>query len=52
MRFELREVEVMSNVFEQIVMIEDNGKEWMVPQDPANSNYQAYLASLEEKLAN
>jgi hypothetical protein len=47
MRFELKEVEFMSNTVEQIVMIEEDGKEWMIPADPANSHYQAYLAQLE-----
>ena len=31
----------------RITKIEDDGKEWGVPTDPANSDYQAYLASLE-----
>jgi hypothetical protein len=44
MKFELRKVEIMSTAVEQIVMIENSGKEWMVPKDPANSDYQAYLA--------
>ena len=48
MKFELREVEIISTTIEQIVMIEDSGKEWMVPQDPANSDYQAYLAWVAE----
>lgn len=26
-----------------IVKIESDGKEWWVPEDPANSDYQAYL---------
>jgi hypothetical protein len=48
MRFELREVEFMSNTVEQIVMIEEDGKEWLIPTEPANSNYQAYLAWVAE----
>ena len=48
MRFELKEVEFMSNTVEQIVMIEEDGKEWLIPTEPANSNYQAYLAWVEE----
>ena len=26
---------------------DDNGAEWFIPLDPANSDYQAYLKSLE-----
>jgi hypothetical protein len=47
MKFQIRQIEVMSNVIEQLVMIEENGKEWCIPQDPANSDYQAYLQALE-----
>jgi len=28
--------------------IDDNGSVWAVPKDPANADYQAYLASLAE----
>jgi hypothetical protein len=28
---------------EQLFKIDDDGKEWAVPQDPANSDYQRYL---------
>jgi hypothetical protein len=28
--------------------IDDNGSVWAVPKDPANSDYQAYLASIAE----
>ena len=28
---------------EMLFKIEANGKRWAVPQDPANSDYQAYL---------
>jgi hypothetical protein len=47
-KFELRKVEIVSTAIEQIVMIEDSGTEWMVPTDPANSDYQAYLAWVAE----
>lgn len=32
----------------RLFMETKDGKVWGVPQDPANSDYQAYLASLEE----
>ena len=32
----------------QIFMQTEDGKVWGVPTDPANSDYQAYLKSLEE----
>jgi hypothetical protein len=48
MKFELREVEFMSTTVEQVVMIEEDGKEWFIPNDPNNSLYQQYLESLEE----
>ena len=28
---------------EQIIKVEENGREWWIPTDPANSDYQAYL---------
>ena len=30
-----------------IQKIEEDGKVWSIPLDPSNSDYQAYLASLE-----
>ena len=33
---------------EQIIRMDDDGTIWLVPNDPANSDYKAYLASLEE----
>jgi hypothetical protein len=32
-----------------IYRIDEDGKVWSIPTDPANSDYQAYLASLEAK---
>jgi hypothetical protein len=32
----------------KITMTDENGSVWDVPTDPANSDYQAYLAQLEE----
>jgi hypothetical protein len=31
----------------EVLKINENGETWGVPKDPANSDYQAYLASLE-----
>ena len=28
---------------ESIIRIDDDGKEWGIPNDPANSDYQKYL---------
>jgi hypothetical protein len=32
----------------QIFMTTEDGKVWGIPNDPANSDYQAYLASLND----
>jgi hypothetical protein len=32
---------------EQIVKTDKDGRVWFIPDDPANSDYQAYLLSLE-----
>ncbi len=37
--YELRKTEDT----EQLFKIDEDGKEWAVPQDPANSDYQRYL---------
>jgi hypothetical protein len=31
----------------EVLKIDADGKTWGVPKDPANSDYQAYLKSLE-----
>ena len=33
-----------------IQKIDDDGTVWTVPTDPANSDYQAYLAQLEKEI--
>ena len=33
---------------ELIKRTDEDGKIWFIPIDPANSDYQAYLASLDE----
>ena len=44
MKYEIRKTELS----ECLVGIEDDGKEWFIPTNPANSDYQAYLESLNE----
>ena len=34
---------------ETIKRTDSDGSVWWIPSDPANSDYQAYLASLEEQ---
>ena len=31
---------------------DENGQVWLIPTDPANSDYQAYLATLASELSN
>jgi hypothetical protein len=37
---------ITDNLGQTIKRIDKDGKEWFIPTDPANSDYQAYLASL------
>jgi hypothetical protein len=37
------------NSVEWIIRTDADGKEWWIPVDPANSDYQAYLASQKEE---
>lgn len=39
--------EIIENGF--IKRTDEQGKEWFIPTDESNSDYQAYLASLEDK---
>lgn len=40
-------IETPVGVLSGIIMVEDGGKVWAVPLDPANTDYQQYLAWLE-----
>ena len=50
MRFEVQEVSIGDESFTVIRKYEEDGTVWSVPTDPANSDYQAYLKSLEPKI--
>jgi hypothetical protein len=42
--------EVIENEFQKFIKkTEPDGKVWLIPFDPANSDYQAYLAELEKE---
>lgn len=48
------EYKIISQIFveelaENIIRINDDDTETVIPTDPANSDYQAYLAWLEEQ---
>jgi len=43
-KYELIEIEFSAPCVKRT---DEDGKEWFIPADPANSDYQAYLASLE-----
>jgi hypothetical protein len=40
MRYEIR---VSKLIGSSIIRTDDDGKEWSIPEDPANSDYQKYL---------
>jgi hypothetical protein len=46
--WELRKYLYLENELTEIRMIFPSGEEWSVPQDPANSDYQTYLAWVAE----
>jgi hypothetical protein len=41
--------EIIKNSFNEDIIqrTDEDGQVWFIPTDPANSDYQAYLASLE-----
>jgi hypothetical protein len=41
--------EHVTEPIECVIKIDSEGKQWSVPLDPANSDYQAYLKWLEEQ---
>jgi hypothetical protein len=46
--WEIRKHTYLETEWTELRMIDADGMEYSVPQDPANSDYQAYLAQLEE----
>ena len=44
----IEDIDVLTNkTIKTIKRTDENGQVWFIPTDPANSDYQAYLASLE-----
>ena len=41
--------EVVTPLGNTIIQYEENGIAYSIPKDPANSDYQAYLKSLEDE---
>jgi len=40
-------IDITGATVDYVIKTDNDGKVWVVPNDPANSDYQAYLASLE-----
>lgn len=49
--FELRKTESYSGITVDIVKIDDDGKEWLIPMDEGNSDYQQYLIDTDGGLS-
>jgi len=47
--WELRKYSYLENELTELKMIHSDGMEYSVPQDPANSDYQAYLVWLKQE---
>lgn len=43
MEFKETSLEIVGTKVDQILMTDENGTVWIVPEDPANSDYQSYL---------
>ena len=50
MEYRIIEADIIS-ITDRIVRVDDDGSEWYIPSDEANSDYQAYLKSLEPEVA-
>jgi hypothetical protein len=48
----IKTTDIFGNPDTLIQKINDDGTIWAVPSDPANSDYQAYLATLASELSN
>ena len=48
--YKMKQYEIIKTLFggEMLKRTDENGQEWFIPIDPANSDYQAYLKSLDE----
>jgi len=43
MEFKNDTIEIMGQQVEQILMTDENGSIWIIPEDPTNSDYKKYL---------
>ncbi len=48
--YKMPQYEIIKTPFggEMLKRTDEDGQEWFIPNDPANSDYQAYLKSLNE----
>ena len=46
----MKKYEIIESEEGQLILLtKEDGTVWTIPQDPANSDYQAYLAQLEDE---